>query len=274
MKMLRLFPFLLLLSLAGHPSPGESAEPREPQAVDGRSMHAVTLPSVVARVNGIDITGESLIERREHYLTMMGYEAGSISQAPVPGGAGRTEIPPNTHEIPAPLTEEKERALLAYILRQLIVDELKGQEAASLGLTVAPELLAANVSQMEQQAGSRRELEESLLRGRTTADRWYTQLRQTLLLQALEARRQAAIPVSDDAIRRNWEENREALSSLWHTDELPLVQERLRDLVRQARWPAAQADWEAELTRKATIWIDPLVQERGLSWDVLQEQRP
>lgn len=273
MEMRRVLPFMLVFGLVGHLSYSESAESQSQKSDGSQSFHAAMLPSLVARVNGIDITREIILERREQYLTMMGHEAGSTSPASAPGQSVLTEPPSATREILVPLTDEKERALLAYILRQLIVDELKAQEAASLGLTVSPELLAANVSQMEQQAGSRQELEESLQHGHTTVDRWYAQLRQTLLLQALEARRQAAIPVSEEAIRRNWEENQEALSSLWHTDELPLVRERLRDLVRQARWPAAQADWEAELTQKAAIWIDPIVQEQGIRWDAAQEQR-
>jgi len=273
MEMRRVLSFILCFALVGHLSYSESAGSQGQKADGSQSFHAAMLPSLVARVNGIDITREIILERLEQYLTMMVHEASSTSPISAPKEPGLTEPQSPPLETMVPLTHEKERALLAHILRQLIVDELKAQEAASLGLTVSPELLAANVSQMEQQAGSRQELEESLQRGHTTVDRWYAQLRQALLLQALEARRQAAIPVSEEAIRLNWQENQEALSSLWHTDEFPLVRERLRDLVRQARWPAAQADWEAELTQKAAIWIDPIIQEQGIRWDAAQEQR-
>jgi hypothetical protein len=221
----------------------------------------------VARVNAVDIMRETVLERLEQYLSMMAHEPGSPSRE-----SASVNSPPASTQDHAQVFNEKERGLLSHIIRQLIVDELKAQEAARLGLTVSPDVLAANVSKIEQQAGSRQALMEQLQRGRTTVEQWLAQLRQALLIQTIAARRQAEIPISDDEIGRYWEKNLHALSSLWGTDQLPLVRERLRDLMRQARWPAAETDWEKALTRSAAIWIDPEVREQGIRWETLEEQ--
>jgi hypothetical protein len=244
--------FLGLLGVWSVPWSG-AAELQSQVPQGGVHPSAAVLPSLVARVDGVDITREPIVQRLKQYHSMQDMMG---------------------HDDPMPLTAEKEEALLGSILRQLIVEALKGQEAARLGLTVSPELLDASVSRIERQAGSRHALEEQLERGHTTVEQWYAQLRQALLFQALAARHRAELPISDEKVRRYWEENRHALSSQWHTDQLADVQERIRDLLRQSRWPAAQEAWERELMHKATVWIDPMVQERGIRWEVLKEQTP
>jgi hypothetical protein len=245
---------------------GKSAEHEGQEPREGEQAHAATLPSLVARVNVVEITRETVLVRLEQYMTMMVHELGSPSRDPA-----SANLPFASNPDHAQVILKKERGLLGHIIRQLIVDELKAQEATRLGLTVSPDLLEANVSKIEQQAGSRQALIEQLERGRNTVEQWSAQLRQALLVQALAARRQAEIPISDDEIRHYWENNLQALSSLWDTDQLPLVRDRLRDVLRQARWPAAETNWEKELTRNSSIWVDPGLHEQGIRWEVAEE---
>lgn len=226
---------------AEHPLSAVSSLP--PSSLSGR------VPTLVARVNGAPITRDLLLERLDHYLVMLGPgPAGGEAPRPDVGAAAEGQLSAN-----------RERELLGYILRQLILEQLKTQEAARLGIVVSRELLEANAAGIERQAGSREAFEEQLRQGHTTPERWRMHLQQTLLLQAVEARRRNAIPVTDEDVRRYWEKNRAALSAYFHADRLAAIEGELREMLKDARWPEAQEAWEDDLAGHATVWIDPLV---------------
>ncbi|WP_447973544.1 SurA N-terminal domain-containing protein [Nitrospira sp. Kam-Ns4a] len=235
-------------------------EPPRPKKVSD------TLPKVVASVNGVNIEREAVLERLDQARTMMAHQQ-HMSQSPADVAAGAQAA---STQAPAPLSPaeqarqdaEQEKELLHSIINQMVLEELKKQEAARLGLRVAPEQLEANVKRIEEQSGSRESLEEQLRQGHTTIDQWRTQLHQALLFQALEARRRAATPVSDEEIRQYWEQNRATLAQLWNTTRLDQVRDRIRALIQQSRWPAEEAQWYQELVRSAKIWVDPAVRQQ------------
>ncbi len=250
-----LVPALLVLPLSC-----TKTEPPLPKKVSD------TLPKVVASVNGVTIEREAVLERLDQARTMMAHQQ-HMSQSSVDAAAGAQAAPTPA---PAPLSPaeqarhdaEQEKELLHAIINQMVLEELKKQEAARLGLRVAPEQLEANIKRIEEQSGSREALEAQLQQGHTTIDQWRTQLHQALLFQALEARRRAATPVSDEEIRQYWEQNRATLAQLWNTTRLDQVRDRIRTLIQQSRWPAEEAHWYQELVRSAKIWVDPAVRQQ------------
>jgi hypothetical protein len=49
---------------------------------------------------------------------------------------------------------------------------------------------------------------------------------------------------------------------MWKTNRLEQVQDRIRDLIQQYRWPQTENEWHFELVRNAKIWVDPAVRQQ------------
>lgn len=226
-----------------------------------------TLPNIVASVNGVMIERAAVLERLEQTRAMMAHQQHLVQAAPAEtaDNAGSAATPASAPPSPAQQAQheaEQEKEVLHSIINQMVMEELKKQEAARLGLSIPPEQLEANAKRIEEQAGSREALEEQLRQGHTTIEQWRTQLHQALLFQELENRRRAAVPVSDEEIRQYWEQHRATLAKLWNADRFDQVRDRLRSLIQQTRWPTEEAQWYQDLVRSAKIWVDPAVRQQ------------
>jgi hypothetical protein len=224
------------------------------------------LPKIVASVNGTNIERDAVLARLEQAKAMLAHQRHQVQAAVADGadraGATTTASAPVTEAQQAQHEAAQEKELLHSIINQMVLEELKKQEAARLGLSVSPDLLEANAKRIEEQSGSRESLEEQLRQGHTTLEQWRTQLHQSLLFQELETRRRASVPVSDEEVRQYWEQNRATLAQLWNTDRLEQVRDRVRSLIQQTRWPTEEARWYEDLVRSAKIWVDPTVRQQ------------
>jgi len=228
-----------------------------------------TLPEIIANVNGEVITRHQVIERFQQAKNMMGHQEHTAQAAQAenkPGAAGATAAAHQAHQMTQnqpssqPLDPIEERTLLRHIINTTALERLKLQEAQRLGLSVAFPAIDEQVRLMEQhseqQMGGREGFEQELRRGHTTLTEWRTELRQQLLIQQLEASRRKILPVGDEEINLYWEKNRKKLSSFWHTDKLDEARDRVREVIQQARWVTAKAEWEQEIVKGARIWVD------------------
>lgn len=225
------------------------------------------LPAIIASVNGVNIEREAVIERLDQARAMMVHQQHMAQMTPAGSGdkADTAATPVASATTPAQQAQherQQEKELLHTIINQMVLEELKKQEAARLGLTISTEQLEANAKRIEEQSGSREALQEQLRQGHTTVEQWQAQLRQALLFQELETRRRTAVPVSDEEMRRYWEQNRATLAKLWQTDRFDQVRDRLRVMIQQSRWPTEEARWYQDLVRSAKIWVDPGVRQR------------
>lgn len=222
------------------------------------------LPSIVASVNGVKIERAAVSERVEQARSMLAHQQHMANMGPEMaqngGQPGAVSPPTPSHDASHDLEQEKN--IVRTVINQLVLEQLKLQEVERLGLSLPPGALEESIRTIEKQAGSHEALEEQLRQGHATVEQWRTQLRHALLFQQLAERRRKALPVSDEEIRRYWDQNRDTLSKIWKTRRLNQVQGRIRDLIQQARWPATEADWHYELVRKATIWVDPAVRQQ------------
>ncbi|WP_447602993.1 SurA N-terminal domain-containing protein [Nitrospira sp. Nam80] len=242
------------------------------------------LPMHIATVDGTIITRDQVEARLEQFRSILAHQ-----QHAGPGGnpgaqptetSGRATNPHAMHETtqtavapvlptaagPAQSVQlrsglQDDRELLRTIINQLALERLKWQEAERLGLTVSDAVIEEQVKQIEERFGSREAFEEALRKGHITRQQWWVEMRQALLFDQLEVRRRQAVPVSDEEIRRYWEENRDELAPLWSVERLDQVRDRVRDLMQQARWSTAKTEWEQSLGRTAKIWVNPTVRE-------------
>lgn len=226
-----------------------------------------TLPKIIARVNGVNIEREAVLARldqarammvhQQHMAQMASADSGDKADAAAtPAAAASTPAQQAQHEV------QQEKELLHTIINQMVLEELKKQEAARLGLSISTEQLEANAKRIEAQSGSPEALQEQLRQGHTTVEQWQAQLRQALLFQQLENRRRTAVPVSDEEMRQYWAQNHATLAKLWQTDRFDQVRDRLRVMIQQSRWPTEEARWYQDLVRSAKIWVDPGVRQR------------
>ena len=232
-----------------------------------------TLPDIVVTVNGVRIERATVLERLAQAQSMAAHQQhmAQMDQATAQSGEQQAAQSQNAGASTSAIVHDPahaqrdadaEKALVRSVINQLVMEQLKMQEVARLGLTVSPALLEANIKGIEQQAGSKESLEEQLRQGHATLDQWRSQLRQALLLQQLADQRRKAVPVADAEIRQYWEQNREALAKIWKTNRLEDSRERIRDLIQQARWPKTESEWHFELVRNAKIWVDPAVRQQ------------
>jgi hypothetical protein len=264
---------------------GSACAQRETPAADKSLLEA--LPEIVAKVNGEAITRQQVIERFQQAQNMMGHQQHTV-QAPDAEQALQVENRPDASDATAathqahqmaqdqpsssanrgveatgaapPLDPLEERTLLRHIINSTALERLKLQEAQRLGLSLSIPAIEEQVRLMEQhseqQMGGREGFEKELRRGHTTLTEWRKELRQQLLIQQLEANRRKILPVGDEEINQYWEKNRKKLSSLWHTDKLDQARDRVRELIQQARWVRAKAEWEQGLVKGARVWVD------------------
>ena len=232
-----------------------------------------TLPNVVVSVNGVKIERAAVLERLEQTKSMVAHQQhmAQMDKAASQGNGqgGQSGQPSNAQSAadstvhdPAHAQDVDDKTLIRNLINQMVMEQLKMQEVERLGLSISPQLLDANIKHIEEQAGSKESLEEQLRQGHATVDQWRSQLKQALLLQQLSEQRRKAVPVSDEEVRQYWKENHESLSKIWKTNRLDQVQDRIRDLIQQYRWPQTEAEWHNELIRNAKIWVDPAVRQQ------------
>lgn len=256
--------FSLMLIVTSLSACTERKEGRPTKLID-------TFPDIVSSVNGVNITRTTIAERFDQAMSMMAHTQHMERMPPPTPSSGNepaaTSTPPPTSDLTHSQHTDNidETTVLRTIINQLVLEQLKLQEVQRLGLTVSPEVLEENVQAIEKQVGSREILEEQLRQGHATVEQWRTQLRQALLFQQLSEHRRKALPVSNEDVRQYWADNRNTLSKLWKTDRLNLVQDRIRGLIQEARWPEAETRWQNELVKKATIWVDPTVRRHFAS---------
>ena len=235
------------------------------------------LPNVVVSVNGVKIERAAVLKRLEQTKSMAAHQqhmarmdqaasqGGDQSQAGQPQSTVQSDAAPSSPIVHDPAHSQPDvddKTMVRNIINQMVMEQLKMQEVERLGLSVSPQLLEANVKHIEEQAGSKESLEEQLRQGHATVEQWRDQLRQALLFQQLAEQRRKAVPVSDQEVREYWDQNRENLSKIWKTKRLEHVQDRIRDLIQQYRWPQTEAEWHNELVRNAKIWVDPAVRQQ------------
>lgn len=252
---------LIVTGLSACAKPEEGATPK---LVD-------TFPEIVSSVNGVKIVRATVAERFDQAMSMLAHSQHMAKMTPPSPSSGAESVaastPPPASDAPHGQHDDKsdEKSILRTIINQLVLEQLKLQEVQRLGLTVSPEALEANIEAIEKQAGSREMLEEQLRQGHATVEQWRMQLRQAMLFQQLSEHRRKALPVSNEEMRQYWTQNRTTLSNLWKTDRQDSVQERIRSLIQQARWPQAEIEWQNELVKKANIWVDPVVRRQFAS---------
>ena len=233
------------------------------------------LPNVLVSVNGVNIERTAVLQRLEQTKSMVAHQqhmarmdqaasqAGGQTQDGQPSSSGQSAAAASSPTVHDPAhAEVDDKTMIRNLINQMVMEQLKMQEVARLGLSVSPQLLEANVKHIEEQAGSKESLEEQLRQGHATVDQWRSQLKEALLLQQLAEQRRKAVPVSDEEARKYWEQNRENLSKIWKTNKFEQAQDRIRDLIQQYRWPQTEAEWHNELIRNAKIWVDPAVREQ------------
>ena len=235
-----------------------------------------TLPNIVVSVNGVNIERAAVLQRLEQTKSMVAHQQhmarmdqaasqGDQSQSGQSQSSGQSATAPSSPTVHDPAHSEQDaddKSVIRNIINQMVMEQLKMQEVERLGLSVSPQLMEANVKHIEEQAGSKESLEEQLRQGHATVDQWRNQLKQALLLQQLAEQRRKAVPVSDEEVRQYWTQNHENLSKIWKTNRLEQVQDRVRDLIQQYRWPQTEAEWHNELVRNAKIWVDPAVRQQ------------
>lgn len=235
-------------------------------ALDQPPAVADILHEIVARVNGVAIDRQAVLRRLEQARSMMahqqhdpGMDMGSAptkDQPAMPSGTSSEAAVVHRQDDP-----EHEKAMLHTIINQMILEQLKLQEGARLGLSVSTKQLDDRVKMIEEQSGSPEALDQQLRQGHTAREEWQAQLHQALLFQELEARRRFAIPVSDEDIRLYWDQNRKQLAKLWKVDRLEPSRDRIRTLIQTSRWQAEEAQWYEQLVRDAKIWVDPEIRQ-------------
>jgi hypothetical protein len=235
-----------------------------------------TLPNILVSVNGVNIERAAVLQRLEQTKSMVAHQqhmarmdqaasqgGGQAKDAQAPtGGQSAASSSPTVHDPSHSQPDVDDKTMIRNLINQMVMEQLKMQEVARLGLSVSPQLLEANVKHIEEQAGSKESLEDQLRQGHATVDQWRSQLKEALLLQQLAEQRRKAVPVSDEEVRKYWDQNRENLSKIWKTTRYEQAQDRIRDLIQQYRWPQTEAEWHNELIRNAKIWVDPAVREQ------------
>jgi len=251
------------------------------------------LPEMVVRINGDVITRQQVVERFQQYQSMATHQQrtppGSQSANADHGSNGAQGTSDPVAAAPAPpahqtrqgpqdqsnsakkgsaaaftsagLDHDEERKLLRYLINLITMERLKLKEAERVGLSVPPSAIDEQVKLVEQRMGSPDAFDKELRRVHTTLDQWRTEYRQRLLLQQLEARRRAALLISNEEIQRYAERNGKALSAAWHMDELGPMHEQIRSLIQQEHWMTAKAEWERDLLKGAHISVNRRVYE-------------
>ena len=236
---------------------------------------ADTLPNILVSVNGVNIERAAVLTRLDQTKSMVAHQQhmARMDQAAAQGAEGQSGPPANGGQAAAPTSptvhdpahtqpDADDKTMIRNLINQMVMEQLKMQEVARLGLSVSTELLESNIKHIEEQAGSKESLEQQLRQGHATVDQWRSQLKEALLLQQLAEQRRKAVPVSDEEVRKYWDQNRENLAKIWKTKRFEQVQDRIRDLIQQYRWPQTEAEWHNELIRNAKIWVDPAVREQ------------
>jgi hypothetical protein len=251
------------------------------------------LPETIARVNADVVTRQQVVDRFQQAQSMMAHQQHSSqgtqsakatqdsngAQGSGPVVAVATPPAHQAHQgmegqansanqagaaaVTAPaLDQDEARKLLRSLINAITMERLKLQEAERLGLSVPPSAIEEQVKLVEQRMGSRDTFDQELRRAHTTLDQWRTEYRQQLLLQQLEVRRRAALPVGNEEIQRYWERNGKVLSAAWHTDKPGPVQEQIRSLIQQEQWMAtAKVQWERNLLKGARVSVNRRVYE-------------
>ena len=138
--------------------------------------------TVVARVNGIEITMESLAAMMDSLRAKKG----------------------NAPESPRTMEETRKEAL-----DQLILQELAYQKAKSEGLAVSPEGIDGALTAMKQRLGGEEKWEEFLARERITEEELRSRIERNLTLKRVFKREvQDKVSVSEEEIRKEYEKDK------------------------------------------------------------------